>query len=235
MVSENVIAREQVTALILAAGEGLRMGRSKGFLRLNNQTLIERAILTVVPFCSEIILGLRVEDQAKGQSILVGMSETPIVSIVVGGATRQETITRLVNHATKPFVLLHEVARPFGATSSFVKVLGAAFETGAAALYRPLRPRDSLALIDGTNLDAILPRNRVIALQTPQAYRRDLLVEVHQRATRESWSETGTPALVKRAGYPVQLVPGTDENIKITYPEDWYTVLEKADQRAKVV
>ncbi len=196
---------------------------------LNEQTLIERAIQTVAPYCAEIIVGLRAKDLSKGPALASNLTVAPTVTFVEGGATRQETVQNLVERATRPLVLLHEVVRPFVRNDLFASVLQASAETGAAALYVPLRPRDGLAIVDSRNLRSMLPRNQVAALQTPHAYRRDWLVEAHRRAARESWVEESTVALVKRAGYEIQLILSDDRNFKITYPEDWERAVAEAN------
>jgi 2-C-methyl-D-erythritol 4-phosphate cytidylyltransferase len=118
-------------------------------------------------------------------------------------------------------VLLHEVARPYVTGELFEQVLAAAAEAGAASLYLPLEARDSVALIDADHrLGAPLPRNKVVTLQTPHAYRRDALVEAHRLAKANGWNEEGTAALVQRAGQAVKLVPGSPLNVKLTYPTD---------------
>ena len=108
---------------------------------------------------------------------------------------------------------------------AFERILIAAAESGAAALYLPLEPRDSLATMEGRTpethvLGEILPRARVVTMQTPHAYRRDVLLAADDAAIKHGWKEDGTAALVKRAGHPVRLVLGSPENIKLTYPKD---------------
>jgi 2-C-methyl-D-erythritol 4-phosphate cytidylyltransferase len=142
-------------------------------------------------------------------------------NIVAGGATRQETVSRLLRRATQPIILLHEVARPFVQADFFRQVLAVAAESGAAALFVPLQPRDSVAMMnpDGT-LGDILPRSRVITTQTPHAYRRSVLLDADDQAIAHGWKEDGTAAMVGRAGHRVHLVRGSVENIKLTYSSD---------------
>ena len=206
-----------VTALILGAGMGLRMGMGpKAFLTYSGHTLLERAAAAVAPYAGEIIVGVRDEDVPKARELFAGQPH----KIVVGGATRQETVSRLLRHATHPLVLLHEVARPFVPPDAFERVLAAAAEAGAASLYLPLEPRDSIAVIEDGNLGEILPRSRVATLQTPHAYRRELLLDADEKALAAGWREDGTAAMVKRAGYSVRLVPGSSDNVKLTYASD---------------
>jgi 2-C-methyl-D-erythritol 4-phosphate cytidylyltransferase len=211
-----------VSALILGAGEGIRLGRiPKAFLCLEASTLLERAVRTVAPSCQEIVVGLREADLAAGRALIEGLNLVQPVTLIAGGAERQDTLARLVAHARNPFVLLHEVARPFACAEHFSAVLLAAYEHGAAALYTELAVRDGLAIMEGGVLQRALPRAQVVALQTPHAYRREILLDAHNRARQQLHREDSTVALVQWAGYSVKLVKGSADNLKITYPEDW--------------
>ncbi len=66
----------------------------------------------------------------------------------------------------------------------------------------------------------ILPRRSVVAMQIPHAYQRKTLLHADCLATRNSWNEEGTAAVVKRAGYKVRLIPGSSDNLKVTYADD---------------
>jgi 2-C-methyl-D-erythritol 4-phosphate cytidylyltransferase len=222
MANQPVISPHLVSAILLGAGSGLRMGRQpKAFLKLHESMLAEHAIRAVVPFCNEIILGLRAEDLDAGAKLLSKSFGWMNIRLVAGGADRQETVTRLLAPATRPYVLLHEVARPFVAPQLFRNILRAGVEAGAAALFVPLRVRDGLALVENGILRTTLHRNQVVALQTPHAYGRELLIDAHERAHVANRREESTVALMQWAGYSVRLVPGSEDNFKITYPEDW--------------
>ena len=93
-----------VTALVLGAGMGLRMGMGpKAFLTYSGETLLERAATAVATYASEIVVGVRPEDEAKARALFAGRPH----KIVAGGATRQETVSRLLCHATRAIVLIH--------------------------------------------------------------------------------------------------------------------------------
>jgi len=88
--------------------------------------------------------------------------------------------------------------------------------------------RDSLALEDGGFLAAALPRDHVVQLQTPQAFRREWLVDVFRQLQGHVLQQASSvPPLLLGAGYRVRLVPGSPDNMKITFPEDWEIVRAK--------
>jgi 2-C-methyl-D-erythritol 4-phosphate cytidylyltransferase len=212
----STVKPERVCVLILAAGSGDRLGsRPKAFLRLDGQTLLERAVAIVSPFATEIIVGVRSEDLARARRLV---SKT--VHVVAGGATRQETLSRLLQCCTKPIVLLHEVARPFVTPELFERLLREVRRHGAVALYTEVPVRDSLGFLEKQGLKMILPRRSVVALQIPHAYRREILLRADRLAAQNDWNEEGTAAIVKRAGHKIRLVPGSPDNLKVTYLGD---------------
>ncbi len=207
---------ERVSALILAAGSGNRLGsRPKAFLRFDGQTLLERAVDVVSPFAAEIIVGVRSEDMSRARKLV-----PKTVHVIAGGATRQETLSCLLRSCTKPIIVLHEVARPFVTFDLFERLLQEVRRHGAVALYTEVPARDSLGFREKQALKMILPRRSVVALQIPHAYRREILLRADRLAARNHWHEEGTAAIVKRAGHKVRLVPGSPDNLKITYAAD---------------
>ena len=209
-----------VTGLIAAAGEGERLGgQPKAFLELAGSTLLARAVALLAPHCSQVLAGVRPRDIEPARRLIGQRAQ-----VLAGGATRQATLANLMAVATGDILLLHDVARPFASAALVSSVLAAAVEYGAAAPVLSVETRDSLAVREGDWLGNALPRERVIATQTPYAFRRGLLEQAYAQAAAEGWEDTSTTALLTRAGIAVRLVPGEDTNWKITYIGD----LEKA-------
>jgi 2-C-methyl-D-erythritol 4-phosphate cytidylyltransferase len=207
-----------VSALVLGAGSGQRLGGvHKAFLTIDGETLVERAVRLVQPFAAEILVALPEDIVDRGRERL---AKTP-ARVLAGGATRQESVSRLAGAANRDLVLEVEVARPFATADHVAAVLAAAWHHGAAiGAFRP-PGRDSIALAatDGS-LERGLPRERVVWTRTPAAFRRDWLLEALTRAEREGRVETSTSILLTTAGFPVRLVDAAADNIKITLIED---------------
>ncbi|HLF58170.1 MAG TPA: 2-C-methyl-D-erythritol 4-phosphate cytidylyltransferase [Alphaproteobacteria bacterium] len=218
MTAASLPAPRNVAALILGAGSGARMGNlAKAFLETGGTTLLRRAVELVRPYCGEILAGVRAGDVERGSATVADLG----AKVTAGGATRQETLAILLSRATKDFVVVHDVARPFAAARLFETVLAAAGESGAASVFLPASRADAIGLAEGEEMIAPLPRENVVFTQTPQAYRRDWLLDAYRQAEAQGWEEQSTTGLVTRAGYRIRLVPGDSENIKITYSEDW--------------
>ena len=206
-----------VSALILAAGQGLRIGDGpKAFLRFGGQSLLERVATQVGRFAEEVIAALPPEAVEAGKRHL----SAGAAQIVAGGETRQDTVAILCRHATRPLVLVQDVARPFTPDDHLATALRLGQERGGAITTRPGPQRDGVALRDGDRYGPSLPRDDVIRTQTPQVYRREVLLEAMARAEREGWEEISPAALVTRSGYPVALLECPTDNLKITFPGD---------------
>lgn len=209
----------QVTALILAAGEGSRFGQSKAFLSAGGRTLLERAVAAVQPFAAAVIVGARAADVRKAEALVGGKA-----TVVAGGETRRQTLEALLALASRPIVLLHEVARPLVAPEQFAQVLTAAAAFGAACPCVAASRRDSLAIADGDFIGQGLPRERAVRTQIPQAFQRPLLIDTLRKARENNWQASSVAPLCAQAGHRVRAVPGDRENLKITYAEDWEAV-----------
>ena len=215
--SADGIPREDVAALILAAGEGDRLGRKpKALLTTGGKTLLEHTVALVAPFAAQVVAGVRPADVATAMALL-GDSAT----VVPGGATRPETREAVLAKATRPFVLVHEVARPLATPELFARVLAAAQEFGAACPCVPASRRDAVAITDGDSFGEALPFDRVVRTQTPQAFRREILTDALRKARENGWENASLPPVCVQAGYCVRMIAGERENLKITFREDW--------------
>ena len=217
------VAREEVTAVLLGAGAGERLGgTSKPFLRLRDKTLLEVAVDLVTPFAKQVLVGLSASDLERGQS-LVGRDDAQCrVECLVGGATRAKTVAILCRAARGQIVLEHDVARPLATADHVTRVLDAAQRHGAAAGIVRATVCDSTGVVSGDELQAFVPRDRLVMTRTPHAYRRAWLEVALGKASSHGRVEieTSTAALILSAGYRCWTVESAAENLKITYPED---------------
>ena len=140
--------------------------------------------------------------------------------VVAGGAERQESVWLGLQAAgDAEWVLVHDAVRPFITAALVARVLAAAGATGAATCGLPVRETVKRAREDGT-AEATLDRTGLWLVQTPQAFRRALLWEAHDKARRDGFAGTDDAVLVERLGGRVALVPGLPQNLKITTRED---------------
>jgi 2-C-methyl-D-erythritol 4-phosphate cytidylyltransferase len=211
-----------ILAIIVAAGQGVRMGagRPKAFLRLGGLTLLERSLAPFLthPRVDRVVAAVPDPEEAGP---LLGPSAAKVV-LVRGGATRQDSV-RCALLAAPPgadeIILVHDAARPLVTRAIIDAVIASARVSGAS--IPAVAPPDTIKQIDGDGaVVATLPRDRLRLAQTPQGFRGDLLRDAYARAERDGVTGTDDAALVERTGHKVAVVEGSPRNIKITSPGD---------------
>ena len=232
--SNDCCDRPDVTALILAAGSGTRLGGiAKATLEYKGGSLLQHAISLVAPFAGHIVVGVRPEDVAWAGEQCAPFEAECSITCKSGGASRQESLRRLLDEAQTDYVLVHEVARPWVEPETFRQLLTAVRRYSAVALFTPLPVRDGLALVKDGELQESLRRSDVVSVQTPHAYLRSALQRAYALAEQHGWDEESTIALMARARHRVRLLEGSSQNVKVTYPEDLAPLrMMSADRRA---
>jgi 2-C-methyl-D-erythritol 4-phosphate cytidylyltransferase/2-C-methyl-D-erythritol 2,4-cyclodiphosphate synthase len=143
---------------------------------------------------------------------------------VIGGATRQQSVraglVSLQDSGTK-IVLIHDAARPFASERVIHAAVEAARAHGAAVPV--LAPVDALKTLDERNLICEeLDRNAIRAVQTPQAFRYDLIFAAHERAAALGFTAAADDAAVAVwSGHDVETFAGETTNVKLTHPQDF--------------
>lgn len=197
-------------ALVPAAGHGERLGLGpKALLDLNGSSLLRTAADTLLKVASQLVIAAPAGLEGRFRS------EVPAAEVVTGGATRQETVHLLLAAARHDLVLIHDAARPFLPEQVARAALLAAASEGAVTAAVPVADT-LLRSADGQTVD----RTGLLAVQTPQAFSRNVLLEAHEQAARSGWSATDDAALVRRLGHVTATVPGSPWLFKITHPAD---------------
>lgn len=152
------------------------------------------------------------------------------IETVAGGSERTESIANALARV-KPeidFVAVHDAARPCLADEWISKVFDAAEKSGAAILAIPVA--GTLKRVGSDHqIEETVPRAAMWEAQTPQVFRRELLMEAH--AQRGDLAATDDAQLVERLGHAVRVVPGSPVNLKIATRED----LRLAEQALRVL
>lgn len=214
------------TAIIVAAGCGLRMGgeKPKQYLHLAQQPILWHTVVAMQA-CKQIdglVLVVPQDDAQCCRDILSGALNSSVsLRFVAGGPQRQDSVyngLRAVEDTSAP-VLIHDGVRPFVTPNQIESCLVAAQKYGAAmlatAVIDTVKETDSKGLIRKT-----IPRNNLWLAQTPQAFRYEVILAAHELAKTKGWVATDDAALLEKAGIPVRIVRGSRFNIKITTPED---------------
>ena len=221
-----------VAVVIPAGGVGTRLGRRtpKQFLALGSAPILVATVRHFArhPRVNSVVVSAPAAHVARTRRMLERGRGAP-VTVVEGGGTRQESVSRglAAVPADSALVVVHDAVRPFITRALIDAVLGAARATGAAICALPIA--ETVKRVSGGVVESTLDRAELVAVQTPQAFRADLLREAHDKARRDGFIGTDDAMLVERLGQNVQVVPGLAENVKITTPVD----LRRARARAR--
>jgi 2-C-methyl-D-erythritol 4-phosphate cytidylyltransferase len=208
---------DAVAALVPAAGVGARLGLGpKAFVRVGGRPLLAWAVAALAPCVDELIVAA--PDGALDQALAIARAAagaTP-VRLIAGGATRQATVERLARATDATFVLVHDAARPFLDAATVRACVASARAHDACSVGRPVA--DTLVRTrDGAPVD----RSALTAVQTPQGFRRSLLLRAHAAAAARGGEEaTDDAGLVRRLGAAVAWVEGGAHLFKVTGPDD---------------
>ncbi|MFP6702435.1 MAG: 2-C-methyl-D-erythritol 4-phosphate cytidylyltransferase [Planctomycetaceae bacterium] len=211
-------------AVILpAAGQSSRFqsGQKKPFVDLNGRAVWIRSLEAFVSR-EEVVQALVVvaaDDLDEFRERFKANLPFLDVEVVVGGESRMESVSNGLA-AVRPeieYVAIHDAARPLIASKWIDDVFAAAMVDGAAIPAVRVASTLKREAADGT-IDSTVAREGLWAAQTPQVFRRDLLVEAY--AKRGDLVATDEAQLVEQLGHGVRLVPGSPMNIKITTQED---------------
>lgn len=212
----------RVGVIIPAAGSGLRLGGGtpKALRLLQGRSLLDRTLIAMAahPAVAEIVVAAPAD-----QVPAIAATLPPIraeVRVVAGGAHRQASVAAALRELSGDcdIVLVHDAARPLAPAAMVARVIDAVAH-GAPAVVPGLPVPDTIKRVDDQGIVVETPpRDELRAVQTPQGFRRDILVAAHAGAAGDA--ATDDAALVERLGYPVLVVPGDPAAAKITVPED---------------
>lgn len=211
-------------AIIPAAGQGKRMGLgiNKQFLMLEGRPVLAHTLQVFEneDEIAEIVVVAHSQEIAKTERLVADYGFTKVKKVVTGGAERQHSVYQgLLN--ISPFyrwVVVHDGARPLLSSELLRATLSVARQHGAAIAAVPVK--DTIKKVVDQTVSETLDRAKLWAVQTPQAFAREVLKTAYDRAFQAGLIATDDAALVEKSGYQVQIVSGNYENIKITTPED---------------
>ena len=211
-------------AIIVAGGLGHRMNSSlpKQFMTLCGKPVLQWSLecFNSVQSVKKIILVLPEDWIDEGKKYLKTFKPTKDFSIAIGGKLRQDSVyngLKLVDDDFD-FVAVHDAARP-GITPELVEEgFAKAKEKGNAIFAVP--SYDTLAVLDGDEIVDNADRNKIYRVQTPQIFNYKVLKEALEKADKEKIVGTDEATLVRRLGYKIFIVLGSEKIAKITTIED---------------
>lgn len=207
-------------AVIVAAGNGTRMGtdKSKLLLEIGSKTVIERTVETFENMAEidEIIVVCRECDFEEFSRLLPGEN----ISFVFGGATRQQSVKNAVDTIEEcDYIIVHDGARPLVLADTVIRTLDKAQMNQAAAVG--VYVKDTVKLVDDDlNIAGTPNRKYLVSIQTPQIFDFKLYKNALDAAVSQGRDYTDDCQLVENIGSKVSVVIGEYDNIKITTKSD---------------
>ncbi len=211
-----------VCGVIVAAGKGTRMGGiSKPEIRLDGKTLFARVLTAFLGSCVKEIVVVCGENRERLERIAAELCPQKPVRFCLGGKERAVSVYLGVMQAGKdcPFLCVHDCARPFVTSELIDSVIQAAIPTGAASACTAVT--DTVKYVDEERHTVYTPkREHLLAIQTPQAFRRDFYEVAYALSLKNAQTYTDESALLEAAGAKVAYVKTDGGNSKLTTKAD---------------
>ena len=206
--------------VLVAAGRGTRMGPgpAKAFRLLAGQPLVVHAARAALGSGAVGLLVAAAPPDAVAEVEAALTQVGPGCVVVAGGASRRESVAAALAALPQGFdvVLVHDAARCLAPPELFANV-AAAVEGGADAVVPVLPVADTVKRVEGDLVVTTLDRSALRTTQTPQGFRRAVLLRAHASAAGDVTDDAG---MVERLGGKVQVVPGHEQAFKVTRPLD---------------
>ena len=216
-----------VSVILTAAGLGVRMGGNvkKPYLCIKGKPILQHSLekFLDVKGVREIVMVVGaneledVRDKLRGKYTEYGIW----VKTVPGGRRRQDSVYEGLKHLGPQtvIVLVHDAVRPIVTAEMIEAVINRASASGAAILAVPVNA--TVKEVEGKGrIIRTVDRERLWMAQTPQGFKKDVLLRAYYALLDEDVEVTDDAQAVERLGHPVEVVPGSHTNIKITTPDD---------------
>lgn len=206
-----------------AAGSGRRMGagQNKLFLELAGKPILVHTLKVFEQDinCTGIWLAVKDEERTFIANLLTQHNISKVKGLPTGGEERQHSVHSCIKEMQEvDIVLVHDAARPFITEPVIAKLTHEALEKGAA--IAGVRAKDTMKIVQGGIIKETVDRESLWIIQTPQAFRFDLIREAEDVAEKVGFLGTDEAMLVERLGHEVHIVEGSYENVKMTTQED---------------
>ena len=216
----------EVAAIIVAGGSGKRMGMNikKQFIELDKKPILAHTIeaFNKCKVIDEIIVVVGKEDKEKVKAEIINRyGYHKVTQIVEGGAERQDSVYNglMAVKDGVQYVMIHDGARPFISEEIVEKSLSMTKEKQATVVAVPVK--DTIKVVNEEyEVEDTPKRSTLWSVQTPQSFKKELLIEAYAYARERNLIVTDDSMLVEAYGKRVHVVEGDYNNIKITTQED---------------
>ena len=215
----------KTAVIIAAAGSGKRMGGGipKQYGNLGGMSILARSVKAFADlkeiYQITIVTNEDFIERCRSELFNLGLM-SKVREILPGGQERQDSIYNAVRRLPEDvdLVLVHDGVRPFVKGELIRRTIEVAKVHGAAVVAVPVK--DTIKMVEENLLTKTLDRRRLYSVQTPQGFRRAMLVRAYDEAYRKNYYGTDDAFLVEKTGEKIYVVKGDYNNIKITTMED---------------
>ena len=208
-----------VTAIVAAAGMGkrMRMGINKQFLTIDGIPILAHTIKKIEKskYVDFLLLIVKESDMRYVHNTIKKHKINMDYKIVYGGKERQDSINNGLLNMPKET----DGARPFVSVDKIDEAIENVMDTGACVLANPVKDTIKVST-DGKLVDYTPNRDRLWQVQTPQVFRKEIIMKAYSQAYAEGYYGTDDCSLVEKTGVKVKLIYNSYDNIKITTRED---------------
>ncbi|MBI2794655.1 MAG: 2-C-methyl-D-erythritol 4-phosphate cytidylyltransferase [Ignavibacteria bacterium] len=211
--------------ILPAAGSGIRFGGHlpKQYMLLGNKPVILYAveISLSIDGVQSVVIPVSPTDTTLQALLKHNNIDDDRINIVTGGNTRRDSVANALmssSIADVDVILVHDAVRPLASKRLFEQIINAAYREGAAIPC--VEESDTTKIVSNDFVVDTINRSEIRRVQTPQGFRREVLVNAYNNAVRHSLTGTDDASLVEAAGHPVRCIPGEHANIKITTNSD---------------
>ncbi len=202
-----MVTQPSVWTVIVAAGSGTRFGGAKQYLELAGSRVVDRSVAVAAQVSDGVVVVVPPLDVEAESARL------DAAAVVAGGPSRAASVRNGLGAVPDDadIICVHDAARPLAGADVYDRVIDEV-RSGAAGAVPVVPVTDTIRRVDG----GVVDRSTLQAVQTPQAFRAELLRAAHASAD----DATDDAGLVEAAGYSVVAVEGHSRNVKITHPDD---------------
>jgi 2-C-methyl-D-erythritol 4-phosphate cytidylyltransferase len=219
-------AERTVAAVLVAGGSGARFGQAtpKQFqmLKAYEMYIWPLSILYKNDSIKDIVVTMPADFVVAGRKRISQLFSGGKVEVVTGGSTRQNSVFLALDHLKAKgnfdYVLVHDAARPFLSSQVVDQTIDTVTTRGACTVGTPVS--DTLKRVEEGLIVETVERAGLYAVQTPQAAAFETLFTCHEQAHKAGISVTDDAAILEHFGHKVLILPGQNNNIKITVAED---------------
>ncbi|HSL11095.1 MAG TPA: 2-C-methyl-D-erythritol 4-phosphate cytidylyltransferase [Actinomycetota bacterium] len=217
----------RAAAIVLGAGAGTRLGDGppKAFRDVGGEPMLLRAVRAAATAASvgAVVVTVPPGSEHDAEAMLGGIAAP--VTVVPGGATRQASVRAALAWvpASSTIVAVHDAARCAVTPELFERVI-AAVDEGCDGAVPVLPVADTVKRVQGDRVVGTVDRDGLRFVQTPQAFRRDVLVAAHERALAAGVTDATDDAVLVEADADVRAVDGDPRNVKVTTAADLVTM-----------